>query len=126
MYDTLNILNIDKTFILSRISEYDLFSNYIGFRPEIGKLYLSPLRKDTKPSFSLYVDKNNSLRYKDFGTGENGDCFDFIGKLCNENSFPKLLSKIYKGDIKPFENKKCTLKTIVSLNDFSLCTYLLK
>ena len=106
MYDTLNILNIDKTFILSRISEYDLFSNYMGFRPEIGKLYLSPLRKDTKPSFSLYVDKNNSLRYKDFGTGENGDCFDFISKLCNENSFPKLLSKIYKGDIKPFESKK--------------------
>ena len=32
----------------------------------------------------------------------------------------------YNAKNKPFENKKCTLKTNVKRNDFSLCTYLLK
>lgn len=100
MYNTCNVLPLDKEFILSKVSEYELFATYLGFKPEIGKLYISPLRKDSKPSFSLYVNRTGTLRYKDFGTSESGDCFDFISKLSNEKSFAKVLSDIYKSDIK--------------------------
>ena len=42
----------------------------------------SPLREDEDPSFSLFhSDKYNKTLYKDFATGEVGDCFTFVMRL---------------------------------------------
>jgi len=38
----------------------------------------SPLRKDKKPSFSLYIDKKNHVRYIDHATNEHGSLMDLL------------------------------------------------
>ena len=84
MYDTTDYFGVTKEKILKKISEYDIFSQYLGFRPVVGQLYLSPLRKDTNPSFGLFYAKGNkSLLFKDLGTGETGDCFKFVSLIEN-------------------------------------------
>ena len=40
---------------------------------------LSPFCNEKTPSFAIYFDSNNNkYKYKDFSTGKNGDCIDFI------------------------------------------------
>lgn len=54
--------------ILKKVSEWDLWRYYV---PEIvlNKAFCSPLRKDTKPSASLFKASNGNLLLKDFGHG---------------------------------------------------------
>lgn len=55
-----------------------------GIKPQIVKpgygFYLSPLRKETKPSFK--VDWNANL-WHDFGTGEGGSIIDLVARMEN-------------------------------------------
>jgi hypothetical protein len=73
----------DDTDILRQISIIDYLDNQ-GFKPvkhhPNGKelLYFSPMRSETKPSFSVNTEKN--LWY-DYGTGEGGDIFSLVRKL---------------------------------------------
>ena len=73
----------DDTDILRQISIVDYLDNQ-GFKPvkhhPNGKelLYFSPMRNETKPSFSVNTEKN--LWY-DYGTGEGGDIFSLVRKL---------------------------------------------
>ena len=68
--------------ILRIISEVDVFEYYLGFLPT--NPISSPLREDINPSFSLFLsDKYSQLFYKDFSTGEVGDCFIFVKRLFN-------------------------------------------
>ena len=75
----------DDTDILRQISIADYLDNQ-GFKPvkrhRTGKelLYLSPMRNESKPSFSVNTEKN--LWY-DYGTGEGGDIFSLVRKLWN-------------------------------------------
>ena len=68
---------------LRQISIIDYLDNQ-GFKPvkhhPNGKelLYFSPMRSETKPSFSVNTEKN--LWY-DYGTGEGGDIFSLVRKL---------------------------------------------
>lgn len=63
--------------LYSKYTDYDIFKFYIP-NFEIGTLIKSPLRKDRTPSFSFYVNNNGNINYKDFGTGERGNVFQFI------------------------------------------------
>lgn len=73
--------------ILEHVSDLEIFEFYLGDLPR--KVISSPLRDDTKPSFSLFHSKvNGIIMFKDFATGESGDCFLFVMKLL------KLSSKI--------------------------------
>ena len=75
----------DDTDILRQISIAYYLDNQ-GFKPvkrhRTGKelLYLSPMRNESKPSFSVNTEKN--LWY-DYGTGEGGDIFSLVRKLWN-------------------------------------------
>lgn len=64
--------------VLKRTTPFAIFTFYVGkFTP--GKAFKSPFRKDNKPSFSI-SKQNGVWFFKDFSTGENGDCFTFVQK----------------------------------------------
>jgi len=68
-------LTIDE--ILSRVSEWDLWSYYIP-GVQLKKKFKSPLRKDEEPSASLFVNRQNSILFKDFGTGQTMNIWSFL------------------------------------------------
>jgi hypothetical protein len=84
--------------ILERVDAYSIYSFYIGAEQEIGKTYLSVLRKnsiksDTKPSFSLFW-YGKALMFKDFGNGLSGNVFTFVKYLFSYESLILVLSRI--------------------------------
>ena len=62
-------LPITKEFLLSKNSEETYMSYYLGM-PLSNKAFCSPLRKDHKPSCSLWKSKLGTLYFKDFATGQ--------------------------------------------------------
>tara|TARA_R110000737_G_scaffold348934_1_gene383938 strand:+ start:714 stop:1730 length:1017 start_codon:yes stop_codon:yes gene_type:complete len=84
-------IQLTKEAILKKLSEYQIFSYYIGRDFKSGIVINSPFRQDDKPSFSIFVDRKGTIRYKDFGTGESGDCFNFIQKKLNINFYDSLI-----------------------------------
>lgn len=59
-----------------RVTIVELGARYFpAWRP--GKSCVSPFREDHHPSFSVFDD---GRRWKDFGTGEQGDAVDFLAK----------------------------------------------
>lgn len=94
---------LSKDFILSIVSEEDIYNKYFGdFR--LKRLYNSPLREDKKPSFNIYRNSSGKLCFKDFG-GKQGDCFDFVMEYHGVN-FMGALSLIAQDFNIAFENFK--------------------
>jgi len=70
-----------RELILESIDDYQIFRHYLGDFP-LRKAFNSPLRKDSIPSFNVFYGSNNGkLMYKDFATGEKGDCFNLVQHL---------------------------------------------
>ncbi len=79
--------------ILARVSEVDIFQLYLGSIPT--RPISSPFREDVNPSFSLFVAKDHGkIFYKDFATGEAGDCFMFVMRLFNFRTKIETFNKI--------------------------------
>ncbi|MEA2017045.1 MAG: toprim domain-containing protein [Campylobacterota bacterium] len=69
---------------LTEIKKLDLtdWLEQNGFKHIKGTLYENPLRKDEKPSFSVFMNnKNNCWSWKDQTTGESGNIVDLICKI---------------------------------------------
>lgn len=60
---------ITKEYLLSKNSEETYMSYYLGM-PLSNKAFCSPLRKDNKPSCSIWKSKLGTLYFKDFATGQ--------------------------------------------------------
>jgi len=90
IYDFNNILTQDN--LLKKVSEYQIFKFYI---PEltVGSAMKSPLRNDTKPSFSIYK-YSNKLLYHDFSTKDSGDWIKFLKQLFNLRNLTDVLNKV--------------------------------
>jgi hypothetical protein len=86
-------LTID--YIRSKVSDYEIYSFYLGVIVT-GPCYLnSPFHTDVHPSFSLYRRKNSpSVRWKDHATGSGGDVLDFVSKLHYNISISETLAQI--------------------------------
>jgi DNA primase len=102
MYNTGKILDrrteppITMEYILSKISEYDIFAKYVG-EFKIGRIYHSPLREDPDPSFGIYVSsKTGSLLYKDLGNGDCGNVFKFVKRIKNLSTYKETYLEIIK------------------------------
>lgn len=79
--------------ILSVVSDLEIFEMYLGGIPR--KAISSPLREDSNPSFSLFHSKEyGKIFFKDFATGETGDCFLFVMRLFNLGSKIEVFNKI--------------------------------
>lgn len=75
---------LNKDALLSRTNNgLDVFRHYIPGPWRVGRNFLNPLYKDTKPSCNVYQDKRSrQYRLKDFGNDDySGDCFSFVGRL---------------------------------------------
>lgn len=72
--------SVTITQITNRVTELDILSFYLGIN-SVPCLIKSPLREDEKPSFGLYLSRNNRIFYKDFSTGETGGVFDLLGQI---------------------------------------------
>ncbi len=83
-----------REYILSNISDYQIFKYYLnGYEPGEGAIN-SPLRHDSIPSFSVfYAERAGRLMFKDFASNQSGDCFVFVG-LLYRISFKEALFKI--------------------------------
>ena len=78
MYSTKTAITVSLRDLLEKISDYDIYSYYLGsFKP--GKLMNSPLRANDKiPSFAIFPGKTGGLLFKDHGTGESGNAIKFV------------------------------------------------
>lgn len=75
-----NNLNLNKEFILSKISEKEIFDRYVNQPYKFGELLKSNLRNnDDTNSLNIFI-RNNELRYKDFGHSY-GNCFEYVKNL---------------------------------------------
>lgn len=80
MYGT-KVVELNDDEILSRISCLDIFAYYIGKDFKYGRAICSPLRKDKSPSFTIFKHNSGKFFFKDFSTGDSGDCFTFLTKM---------------------------------------------
>lgn len=97
IYDTNNIRNntdITLDWILSRVTEYDIYAAYLG-NFKVGMIYNSPFRKDRNPSFGCYYSRTTKqLMFKDHGTGECGNVIKFVSLLTGITNYPAILESI--------------------------------
>ena len=83
-------------YILSKVSEYDIYASYIGqFKP--GLIYNSPFRKDTNPSFGIFLSKRTGkLLFKDHGSGVCGDVIKFVREITGISNYNDVLQEIVR------------------------------
>lgn len=77
--------------VLERVDEYNIYSFYLGYSPEIGKMYKSPFRSDDDtPSFNV-IKVSGGYIHKDFGRPHlKGNCFSFVKQLFGINFWEAL------------------------------------
>lgn len=80
------------------IPEENIFRKYLGSF-KLNKAISSPFRDDKNPSFVVYRNKNNKLRWIDYGTGDTGNYLDLIIKLYNCSISQAI--EILKSEVKP-------------------------
>lgn len=104
--------NLTKDYILSKVSQEQIFEHYLPIKVTVGSLIKSPLRNDKNPTASFYYSQNGKLRFRDFGGNFWGDCFDLAALYENLNSSNKKdfnilldkLARIFK--IHKYENNE--------------------
>ena len=75
------VVELSEDEILNRVTCLDIFSYYIGKDFKYGRAICSPLRKDKSPSFTIFRHNSGKFFFKDFSTGDTGDCFTFLTKM---------------------------------------------
>lgn len=83
---------VNKSSILERVNQYDIFKAYITNFKELGVKFRSELRYDKNPTCMInkYGDK---LLYRDFSTNDKLDCFGYIMQKYTV-TFPQCLEMI--------------------------------
>lgn len=78
MYSTRTAITMSLKDLLEKLSDLDIYTYYLG-PIKLGKLMNSPLRTDDRnPSFAIFKGRNNTLLFKDHGSGEAGNALKFI------------------------------------------------
>lgn len=92
--------SINKVEIFDYFSETEVLSSVFPEIKSLPCLINSPLRKDNHPSFSIYMNSSNHIRYKDFATGEGGGLLDLLERYwnCSYNETLERLSKLLIGN----------------------------
>lgn len=94
-------MSITKENILAKVNSYDILNHYLLPYHKENKLIAAKnisnpflAEKQDTPSFNIFPTMGSGeWRYKDFATGDDGSCFDFVMKLKNI-SFPEALNTI--------------------------------
>lgn len=61
----------------------DVFRHELGPDLKLGRNFQNPFQRERQqtPSFNVYQDGPGPCRFKDFATGDTGDCFDLVRQL---------------------------------------------
>jgi hypothetical protein len=117
LYNNSSVVNLSKSELLSIVDEMEIYAYFLGFKPLLNQIYISPLRDDKSPSFSLFLAKNGRILYKDFGTGKSGDCIELakeITKLSTKDIVTEILQLLSNKLTTQYQRKK--LRKIPSTN----------
>lgn len=98
--------------ILSRVTEADILSYYLGVI-EVPCIINSPLREDRRPSFGLYSTDGKRIFYTDLSTRDRGGLFDLLGKMWGCN-YVEVLTRV-NNDIPKFCGS-------ANINSYTPCT----
>lgn len=85
-------VNITKEFILSKLSDEQIFHYYFGSFV-LNKAYASALRVDHNPSTAFFINDDGKLVYHDYARKATYDCFAFVMERYNCD-FQTALKKI--------------------------------
>lgn len=114
--------NISKDEIFNKFSETQILQAVFPEIKTIPCKINSPFRIDTNPSFSIYLNNDKHIRYKDFGDSSmKGGLLDLLCQYWN-CSFPKALDNICKLMIKDTDIS-VTPKTIKTLTQKEIKQY---
>ncbi len=96
---SLNTINgdkkiLDKSTVLSLVSQKDIIEFYLKDRISFDGHIVSPFREDRNPSFSFKGYPNGVIIWRDWGTGESGDAFNFVMHVYNNCNFAEALKHI--------------------------------
>jgi DNA primase len=108
-----------KKAILNQVSDYEIYSYYLGHAFQIGKVFSSPFREDKRPSFNIYKDRfYHGLLHKDFGDARYvGDCFSFVEQrfgYSHKDAINRVQTDLFTGRLKrylSFQERKPNEKT---------------
>jgi len=82
--------------IYKKTTDYKILCHYLGGKDlTSGEKILSPLREETNPSFNIYETPDGRWRFKDYGSGDEGNCFDLVMQL-SHIPFDQALEKVNK------------------------------
>ena len=79
--------------ILNKVSEVDILNHYLGIST-LPILINSPFRQDKNPSVSVFINNNNNIIFKDFGTHKSYNIWSFLEELWG-CSHEEVLLKLY-------------------------------
>jgi hypothetical protein len=86
-------IDITAEYVLDQVDDLLIYRHYLGAF-KLGTTIKSPFRRDSSPSFSITINPNwLKLMWKDFGTGEVGDCFKLVAKL-NKITYREAVEKV--------------------------------
>lgn len=92
----INTGTLTKSYILNKISQISIFSEYLNISDNIiqncintGEFILSPIRDDDFPTVGFKYNNRGNLKMKDFAGYFWGDCFDLVALV---------ISNMYKRD----------------------------
>ena len=78
--------------ILNKVSEVDILNHYLGISA-LPILINSPFRQDNNPSVSIFINNNNNVIFKDFGTHKSYNLWSFFEEYWN-CTYEEVLLKI--------------------------------
>jgi len=102
--------------VLKLVSPYQIFKFY---QPElnVGKVTNSPFRKDSRPSFGLFVDKDSGdVLYNDLGDTDSGNWIKYLKKLYNIEFYDvlRLVNRDMNLGLSDYSSKSITTKQVKS------------
>lgn len=96
MYST---TKINKDYILSRLSEEEIYFKYLGIEPKFKTGgFTNPLRDDDNGDCYFYVDSRNRIKFHDIAQGWNWDCFNVVQHLygCNFETAVNIIAEDFE------------------------------
>jgi len=75
--------DIDKKFVLDRLSQEEIFEKYLGVSVVYTERFISPLRDDSTPTCSFKMSELGIIWFKDWSGHFYGDCFSVVQHVYN-------------------------------------------
>lgn len=91
-------IRIKKTLetILEKVSEYEIYRYYLGHDFKLGVNTNSPFRRDSTPSFNIFVSRRGQVKHTDYGDDRyNGTAINFVMQLFSLN-YQEAVEKIWE------------------------------